>query len=104
MGIPRGSPRAAERHLDRRPDEPLADVVAASRHRADHRRGGEDARGSRGNRALIRSQRGRLDTDEFCPPHRSSPIQATTFLRSQTMSKTMTGPTTKTIEAPGATL
>ena len=37
--VPRRHPRAPERHLGRPADQPLADVVAPDRARADHRRG-----------------------------------------------------------------
>ena len=46
--VPRRHPRAAQRDLDRPADQPLADVVAAGRHRPDHRR----RRRRRGERAM----------------------------------------------------
>jgi len=38
LGVPRRHPRAAQRHVDRSPDEPLADGVTPARDCRDHRR------------------------------------------------------------------
>ena len=57
LGVPGRHPRAAQRHLDRPADQPLADVVEAGRAREDHRRRRDRRRDAPGDRAACSTTR-----------------------------------------------